>query len=58
MTNLAPSTLVELDLAHLIHPQHNRTMHLDFGPVITTEGRGAVLKDIDRKRNIAGLAGL
>ncbi|MCW5851946.1 MAG: aminotransferase class III-fold pyridoxal phosphate-dependent enzyme [Anaerolineae bacterium] len=58
MTNLAPSTLVELDLAHLIHPQHNRTMHLDFGPVIITEGRGAVLKDIDGKRYIDGLAGL
>lgn len=58
MLNTAPAALVELDLAHLIHPQHNRTMHLDFGPVIITEGRGAVLKDIDGKRYIDGLAGL
>src|SRR3954453_22719380 len=58
MLDLAPSTLVELDQAHLIHPQHNRTVHMDFGPVIITEGKGAILTDIEGRRYIDGLAGL
>lgn len=58
MLNMAPSTLVDLDLAHLIHPQHNRAVHLDYGPVILTEGRGAILWDIQGQRYIDGLAGL
>ncbi|MCW5853123.1 MAG: aspartate aminotransferase family protein, partial [Anaerolineae bacterium] len=58
MLNLAPETLVELDLAHLIHPQFNRAVHLDFGPIIITEGKGAILTDIHGHRYIDGLAGL
>lgn len=58
MLDLAPATLVDLDLAHLIHPQHNRTVHLDYGPVIMTEGKGAILTDIEGRRYIDGLAGL
>ncbi len=56
--NLAPAALVELDLEHLIHPQYNRAVHMDFGPVILTEGHGAVLTDIEGKRYLDGLAGL
>ncbi|MFN8497563.1 MAG: aspartate aminotransferase family protein [Anaerolineae bacterium] len=54
----APATLIENDLAHLIHPQHNRQMHLDYGPLIITEGKGATLTDIHGQRYVDALAGL
>lgn len=55
---LTPEALVELDLAHLIHPQHNRQIHQDFGPIVVTSGHGIYIEDIQGRRYIDGLASL
>lgn len=49
--------LLERDLAHLLHPLHNRVTHADFGHV-WVKGDGVILTDADGREYIDGLAGL
>lgn len=51
------STLIERDLAHLIHPLHNRKLHAAAGHV-WVKAEGALLTDADGREYIDGLAGL
>ena len=48
---------LDRDLAHLIHPLHNRAAHAEHGH-IWVKGEGAVLTDADGKQYIDGLSGL
>jgi adenosylmethionine-8-amino-7-oxononanoate aminotransferase len=48
--------LVARDRAHLIHPLHHPSDHLD--PIIWARGRGAVGYDVDGREFIDGLSGL
>ncbi|MBI3943306.1 MAG: aminotransferase class III-fold pyridoxal phosphate-dependent enzyme, partial [Chloroflexi bacterium] len=52
------TTLRELDLQHLIHPQYNRPGHAANGPVILVRGEGARVWDIQGKEYIDGLSSL
>jgi adenosylmethionine-8-amino-7-oxononanoate aminotransferase len=47
-------TLVALDQAHLLHPQHHPADHL--APVIFARGEGAILWDVQGQRYIDGLS--
>ncbi|MSR56304.1 MAG: aspartate aminotransferase family protein [Planctomycetaceae bacterium] len=49
--------LLEVDLAHLIHPLHNRRLHEETGHV-WVKGEGAILTDANGREFIDGLAGL
>jgi len=51
------SELLIRDLAHLIHPLHNRRLHESAGHV-WVRGEGALLYDADGKAFLDGLAGL
>ena len=51
------STLIERDLAHLVHPLHNRKLHAAAGHV-WVKGEGALLTDADGREYIDGLSGL
>jgi adenosylmethionine-8-amino-7-oxononanoate aminotransferase len=51
------SDLLKSDLAHLIHPLHNRKLHESQGHV-WVKGEGAILTDSDGQEFIDGLAGL
>jgi len=51
------SDLLQRDLAHLIHPLHNRKLHGSAGHV-WVKGAGAILTDVDGREYIDGLAGL
>lgn len=51
------SDLIKRDLAHLVHPLHNRALHAAAGHV-WVKGQGAVLTDADGREYIDGLAGL
>jgi putrescine---pyruvate transaminase len=51
------SDLIESDLAHLIHPLHNRPLHAAAGHV-WVKGNGAMLTDADGREFIDGLSGL
>lgn len=51
------SDLLKSDLAHLIHPMHNRKLHEATGHV-WVRGEGAILFDADGKEYIDGLSGL
>ena len=51
------SRLLERDVAHLVHPLHNRRLHAAAGHV-WVKGEGAILTDADGKEYIDGLAGL
>jgi adenosylmethionine-8-amino-7-oxononanoate aminotransferase len=51
------SDLLQRDLAHLIHPLHNRNLHGSAGHV-WVKGTGAILTDADGREYIDGLAGL
>jgi putrescine---pyruvate transaminase len=50
------SDLLDRDMAHLIHPLHNRT--LQSGGHVWVKGEGAVLTDVDGKEYIDALSGL
>jgi putrescine---pyruvate transaminase len=50
------SALLDRDLAHLIHPLHNRSQQI--GAHVWVKGEGAVLTDADGKEYIDGLSGL
>ncbi|MBI2461774.1 MAG: aspartate aminotransferase family protein [Candidatus Rokubacteria bacterium] len=56
MTTLNAAELVKDDQAHLIHSLHHPLDHAE--PLIYVEGKGAVVKDIQGKEYIDGLAGL
>ena len=56
MARLSPADLVKHDQDHLIHPLHHPMEHAE--PMIFVEGRGAVIKDIQGREYIDGLAGL
>jgi putrescine---pyruvate transaminase len=56
MTSLKPDFL-HRDLAHLIHPLHNRPLHESAGHV-WVKGEGAILTDADGKEYIDALSGL
>jgi adenosylmethionine-8-amino-7-oxononanoate aminotransferase len=51
------SSLIERDLAHLVHPLHNRKLHAAAGHV-WVKAEGAILTDADGREYIDGLAGL
>lgn len=56
MPNNAESALIERDIAHLIHPLHNRKAHA--GGKVWVGGEGAFLVDANGERFIDGLSGL
>jgi putrescine---pyruvate transaminase len=56
MTDSKPA-LIERDLAHLVHPLHNRKLHAAAGHV-WVKAEGVILTDADGKEYIDGLAGL
>ncbi len=56
MTDSKPA-LLERDLAHLVHPLHNRKLHAAAGHV-WVKAEGVILTDADGKEYIDGLAGL
>jgi adenosylmethionine-8-amino-7-oxononanoate aminotransferase len=51
------SALIERDLAHLVHPLHNRKLHAAAGHV-WVKAEGALLTDADGHEYIDGLSGL
>lgn len=51
------SELIERDLAHLVHPLHNRKLHATAGHV-WVKADGAILTDADGREYIDGLSGL
>jgi adenosylmethionine-8-amino-7-oxononanoate aminotransferase len=51
------SVLIERDLAHLVHPLHNRKLHAAAGHV-WVKAEGALLTDADGREYIDGLSGL
>jgi putrescine---pyruvate transaminase len=51
---LSYEALVELDQAHLLHPQHHPADHA--APVIFARGEGAILWDVQGRRYIDGLS--
>ncbi|MGQ0570567.1 MAG: aminotransferase class III-fold pyridoxal phosphate-dependent enzyme, partial [Armatimonadota bacterium] len=55
-TRTASASLIQADQAHLIHPLHHPADH--SSPVVFAQGEGAVLRDIDGKEYIDGLASL
>src|SRR5262249_62001868 len=55
--NASKPALLERDLAHLIHPLHNRKLHAAAGHV-WVKADGVMLTDADGKEYIDGLAGL
>ncbi len=55
--NDSKSSLIERDLAHLVHPLHNRKLHAAAGHV-WVKAEGAILTDADGREFIDGLAGL
>jgi len=56
MATWTPADLVKHDQDHLIHPLHHPLEHAE--PLIFVEGKGAVIKDIQGREYIDGLAGL
>lgn len=50
------SQVVQSDQAHLIHPLHHPALHR--APKVWVEGHGAIIKDIEGRQYIDGLAGL
>ena len=50
--------LLELDLAHVLHPVTNLHRHAKSGPLILTRGDGIHVWDSAGKRYIDGFAGL
>lgn len=50
--------LLELDLAHVLHPVTNLHRHAKSGPLILTKGQGIHVWDSTGKRYIDGFAGL
>lgn len=54
---VSKSELLQADLAHLIHPLHNRKLHEASGHV-WVRGAGAILVDADGKEYIDALSGL
>jgi len=56
MARLSPADLVKHDQDHLIHPLHHPMDHAE--PLIFVEGKGAMIKDIQGREYIDGLAGL
>lgn len=51
------SEMLQTDLAHLIHPLHNRKLH-EAAAHVWVRGEGAILVDADSKEYIDGLSGL
>jgi adenosylmethionine-8-amino-7-oxononanoate aminotransferase len=56
MSNLK-ADLLKSDLAHLIHPIHNRKLHAETAHV-WVRGKGAIIVDADGREFIDGLSGL
>src|SRR5262245_46417363 len=54
VTTQSEETLVALDHAHLLHPQHHPADHAE--PVIFARGAGAILWDVQGRRYIDGLS--
>ncbi len=55
-TRTSTASLIQADQAHLIHPQHHPNDHQ--APIVFVEGHGVMLRDIDGKEYIDGLASL
>ncbi len=56
MATVNAAELVKNDQSHLIHPLHHPTEAAE--PIVVVEGRGAVVRDIQGREYIDGLAGL
>jgi adenosylmethionine-8-amino-7-oxononanoate aminotransferase len=56
MATVQAADLIKNDQSHLIHPLHHASEAAE--PLVVTEGRGAVIKDIHGNEYIDGLAGL
>ena len=56
MATRSPGELIKDDQSHLIHPLHHPMEHSE--PLIIVEGKGAVIKDIQGREYLDGLAGL
>jgi len=56
MATVNAAELVKHDQSHLIHPLHHPTEAAE--PIVLVEGRGAVVKDVQGREYIDGLAGL
>lgn len=55
-TRTAAASLIQIDQAHLIHPQHSAADHT--APIVFAQGEGAILRDVDGREYIDGLASL
>lgn len=55
-TAAAPTTLIQADQSHLIHPLHHPSDH--DPPLVMVEGDGAVVRDAEGREYIDGLASL
>ncbi len=55
-TRTSAASLIQADQAHLIHPQHHPNDHQT--PIVFVEGQGVMLRDVDGKEYIDGLASL
>ncbi len=52
------ASLVEQDIAHMLHPVTNLHRHREQGPLIFARGEGSTLWDTDNKPYLDGFAGL
>ncbi|MDR7435042.1 MAG: aspartate aminotransferase family protein [Armatimonadota bacterium] len=54
MTKPSPQAIFQVDHAHLIHPLHHPSDHQE--PLLFVEGKGAILRDIEGREYLDGLA--
>ncbi len=52
------ATLMEQDIAHMLHPVTNLLRHRENGPLIIARGEGSTVWDTDNRAYIDGFAGL
>ena len=53
-----PNSVQALDVAHVLHPYTNASLHEKIGPVVITRGEGIHVFDDQGNRYIEGLSGL
>ncbi len=58
MVRVGLSELAQADVDHVIHPVYSPQEHAKYGPVILASGDGALIKDIDGREYIDGMAAL
>ena len=52
------ATLMEQDIAHMLHPVTNLLRHRETGPLIIARGEGSTVWDTDNRAYLDGFAGL